>query len=98
MRFTRREALRGIAGGFGMVGLGGALKASTSPWTVKAPHFAPKAKHVIFLFLNGGLSQIDSFDYKPQLEKLHGQPMPGGDLQHERKTGNLMKSPFEFKR
>jgi hypothetical protein len=58
----------------------------------------PKAKHVIFLFMNGGLSQIDSFDYKPTLEKYHGQPMPGGDLQHERKTGNLMKSPFKFKK
>jgi hypothetical protein len=58
----------------------------------------PRAKHVIFLFMNGGLSQIDSFDYKPMLEKYHGQPMPGGDLQHERKTGNLMKSPFKFKK
>ena len=58
----------------------------------------PKAKHVIFLFMNGGLSQVDSFDPKPTLEKYHGQPMPGGDLQHERKTGNLMKSPFRFKK
>jgi len=58
----------------------------------------PKAKHVIFLFMNGGLSQVDSFDPKPMLEKYHGQPMPGGDLQHERKTGNLMKSPFTFKK
>ncbi|HUB53131.1 MAG TPA: DUF1501 domain-containing protein [Terracidiphilus sp.] len=58
----------------------------------------PKAKHVIFLFMNGGMSQIDTFDYKPTLEKLNGQPMPGGDLAHERKTGNLMKSPFKFKK
>ena len=48
--------------------------------------------------MNGGLSHIDSFDNKPMLTKYHGQPMPGGDLGHERKTGTLMKSPFEFKR
>ena len=58
----------------------------------------PKAKHVIFLFMNGGMSQIDTFDYKPALEKYNGQPMPGGALSHERKTGNLMKSPFNFKK
>ena len=65
---------------------------------MKDPNFKPKAKHVIFLFMNGGLSHIDSFDNKPMLTKYHGQPMPGGDLGHERKTGTLMKSPFEFKR
>ena len=48
--------------------------------------------------MNGGLSHIDSFDNKPMLTKYHGQPMPGGDLGHERKTGTLMKSPFEFAR
>jgi hypothetical protein len=58
----------------------------------------PKAKHVIFLFMNGGMSHIDTFDYKPMLEKMNGQPMPGGELAHERKTGNLMMSPFKFKK
>jgi hypothetical protein len=72
--------------------------AATNPWMLKDPHFKPKAKHVIFLFMNGGLSQVDSFDNKPMLTKYHGQPMPGGDLGHERKTGTLMKSPFEFSR
>jgi hypothetical protein len=62
------------------------------------PNFKPKAKHVIFLFMNGGLSHVDSFDYKPMLTKYDGQPMPGGDLGHERKTGALMKSPFQFSR
>jgi hypothetical protein len=83
-----------------MVGQSLARAASTTP-TERAPWMTtdkPKAKHVIFLFMNGGLSQIDSFDYKPALEKYHGQPMPGGDLQHERKTGNIMKSPFAFKK
>ncbi len=55
-----------------------------------------KAKHVIFLFMNGGLSQVDSFDPKPALTKYHGQPLPGGAIATERKTGTLMKSPFAF--
>jgi hypothetical protein len=79
-------------------GAAAADTAATNPWMLRDPNFKPKAKHVIFLFMNGGLSHIDSFDYKPMLEKYHGQPMPGGDLGHERKTGALMKSPFEFKR
>ncbi len=70
--------------------------AATNPWMLRDPNFKPKAKHVIFLFMNGGLSHIDSFDNKPMLAKYHGQPMPGGDLGHERKTGSLMKSPFSF--
>ncbi len=69
-----------------------------NPWMIQTPHFKPKAKHVIFLFMNGGLSQVDSFDYKPMLEKYDGQPMPGATPQHERKTGGLMKSPFTFKK
>ncbi|MGI8989455.1 MAG: DUF1501 domain-containing protein [Bryobacteraceae bacterium] len=93
---TRRETLRALAGGFGLVGLGGMLEAA-SPWEVKAPHFAPKAKHVIFLFLNGGLSHIDSFDYKPMLAKYDGKPLPYETPRTEFTTGNLMKSPFEFK-
>ena len=65
---------------------------------ITKPDFKPKAKHVIFLFMNGGMSQVDTFDPKPMLTKYDGQPMPGGDLQHERKTGGLMKSPFTFKK
>jgi hypothetical protein len=59
---------------------------------------APKAKRVIFLYMNGGLSQVDSFDRKPALEKYHGQPLPGGTVATERKTGTLMRSPFQFKK
>jgi hypothetical protein len=61
-------------------------------------HHPAKAKHVIFLFMNGGLSQVDSFDPKPMLDKYHGQPLPGGSIATERKTGVLMKSPFTFKK
>ena len=53
---------------------------------------------MIYLFLNGGPSQVDTFDPKPALDKYHGQPMPTGNLKTERKTGNLMRSPFEFKK
>ena len=66
--------------------------------SARIPNFKPKAKHVIFLFMNGGASQIDTFDYKPMLEKYNGQPLPGAIPDHERKTGNLMQSPFQFKK
>lgn len=67
--------------------------------TPKKPHHAPKAKSVIQLFMNGGPSQLDLFDYKPALEKYAGQP-PGRDLASEvravRETGGLMPSPYKF--
>jgi len=62
-------------------------------------HFAPKAKRVVQVFLTGGASQVDTFDYKPELWKRDGQPMPGGDGidTFNGKIGELMKSPWEFK-
>src|SRR5690349_19667322 len=105
---SRREALRQVGGGFGMVGLSGMLgdsllrgdatQAPRGPLAPKAPHFTPRAKHVIFLFLNGGVSQVDTFDPKPMLEKYNGKPAPGGNLKTTSKTGNLMRSPFGFKK
>lgn len=99
---TRREALKRMGGGFGMVAfanmVGQSLQAASTAGMLDKPHHAPKAKHVIFLFMNGGLSQIDSFDRKPVLDKYHGQPLPGGEIKTERKTGALMRSPFEWKR
>ncbi len=50
------------------------------------------------LFMNGGPSQVDTFDPKPMLNKLHGQPLPGNNLRTERRTGHAMGSPFSFKR
>ncbi|MEZ5354487.1 MAG: DUF1501 domain-containing protein [Bryobacteraceae bacterium] len=94
---TRRDALRTLGSGFGMAGFAGVAAGSDQPLEPKAPHFAPKAKHVIYLFLNGGPSQVDTFDPKPMLTKYHGQPAPSGNLKTERKTGALLKSPFEFK-
>src|SRR5258708_18251686 len=104
---TRRQALCTMGGGFGMLSFASLIgeslaqaseNLSASPWMIQDPKFKPKAKHVIFLFMNGGLSQVDSFDPKPVLEKYHGQPLPGETPQHERKTGGLMKSPFTFKK
>src|SRR5579871_3163265 len=109
---TRRDALCRIGNGFGMLAfaslVGDSLKAAgiTGGTGVgqepgldirKLDHPA-RAKRVIFLFMNGGLSQVDSFDHKPLLEKYHGQPLPGGSIATERKTGTLMKSPFTFKK
>ena len=85
-----------MANGFGMCGLASALP--TSPLAPKAPHFAPKAKRVIYLFMNGGMSHLDTFDPKPALIKHNGQPSPGGNPKTERQTGNLMASPFSFQR
>lgn len=93
---TRREALCRVGNGFAMMAFAGLVKESIL--RADGLHHAPKAKHVIFLFMNGGLSQVDSFDPKPMLDKYHGQPLPGGTIATERKTGALMRSPFTFKK
>src|SRR5206468_8224652 len=65
------------------------------------PHFEPKAKAVIHLFMNGGPSQMDLFDPKPMLEKHHGEPYfekIAGDVENIRDAGALMRSPFRFAR
>lgn len=59
-------------------------------------HFAGKAKHVIHVFLNGGVSQVDTFDPKPELTKRAGQILPFENLKTERKTGVALPSPFAF--
>jgi hypothetical protein len=104
---TRREALRRVGNGFGMMAFAGMLnqtllRAGISTgdggvMTGKLDH-PQRVKRVIFLFMNGGCSTIDSFDPKPTLEKYDGQPLPGGDIKTERRTGELMKSPFKFKK
>ncbi len=108
--FTRREALGQIGGGFGLVAFANMVTSSikaaeTTPsgsggttGVLKKLDFKPRAKRVIFLFSNGGMSHVDTFDPKPMLEKYNGQPMPGGAILTQRKTGNLMKSPFKFSR
>ena len=67
-----------------------------NPLQARPGHFPARAKRVIHLFMNGGPSQVDTFDPKPMLEKYHGQRPPHADLKTERKTGGLMRSPFRF--
>ncbi|MFN8060474.1 MAG: DUF1501 domain-containing protein [Vicinamibacterales bacterium] len=105
---TRRDALCRMGNGFGMLAFAslvnesilkaGALAAPDGSVAVRKLDHPARAKRVIFLFMNGGLSQVDSFDPKPMLDKYHGQPLPGGTVATERKTGSLMKSPFAFKK
>ncbi len=100
---SRREMLRHVGGGFGTLGLAGVLAGSTSPSPPGGPlapkpaHFRPRARRVIFLFMNGGPSHVDTFDPKPGLVKYHGQDPPKAGA--SRKAGRkLMKSPFRFDR
>ena len=69
------------------------------PFAPRNPHFKAKANKVLVIFCSGACSQIDTFDYKAQLIKRHGQPMPGADglVTFQGAQGNLTKSPWEFK-
>ena len=79
-----------------------------NPFTARQPHFTPKAKSVIFLFMVGGPSQVDTFDYKPELQKLDGKPVPESIRKGVEATkfanvfhgckDELMASPFKFTR
>jgi hypothetical protein len=70
-----------------------------SPYLPKPPHFPPRAKQVIHLFMSGGVSQVDTFDYKPDLWKYHGVALEGkGEIRvRQGYPGPLMKSPYSFK-
>jgi hypothetical protein len=104
MGMTRREILGAMGAGFGMVGLRGLAGAEigasemSDPLSPKAPHFPARAKRVIYLFLNGGPSQVDTFDPKPKLTQYHGKTLPMANLKSERKTGAALGSPFTFKK
>jgi Protein of unknown function (DUF1501). len=71
-----------------------------NPFAPKKPHFAPRAKSVISLFMSGGVSHIDTFDPKPALEKYAGEPLTGkGEIVvRQGHPGPLMPSPFTFKK
>ncbi len=101
---SRREFLRRAGGGLGLLALADLLHAeesrSTNPLAPKKPHFPAKAKAVIWLFMNGGPSHVDTWDYKPELEKRDGQELPGFDPNtgfFNQQVGPLMKSPFRWK-
>lgn len=95
----RRELLSMIGCGFGQLGLRNVLHAEESrdPLAPRSPHHKPRAKRVIFLFLNGGVSQVDTFDPKPALVKYNGQPLPGPMIETDRAAGHLMASPWSFR-
>jgi len=71
---------------------------SLNPLAARPSQFAPKAKQVVHLFMNGGPSHIDILDPKPLLNKYHGKPLPNPNLRTERKTGAAMGSPFKFRK
>jgi Protein of unknown function (DUF1501) len=87
---SRRQLLAGV----GLAGLAAVLRQDAGA----GPHFKPKAKRFVHLFMNGGPSHVDTFDPKPLLDKYHGKPLPKANLRTERKTAGAMRSPFAFKR
>ena len=102
---SRREWLQTAACGFGALACSALLGEETvstvidraNPLAPRKPHFPAKAKRVIFLFMHGGPSQVDTFDYKPLLERDHGKPLPFNKPRvFSSATGNLLKSPFKF--
>ncbi|MSR60619.1 MAG: DUF1501 domain-containing protein [Planctomycetaceae bacterium] len=107
---TRRELLKTSAVGFGHLALCAMLgqearadqplpAALRDPLEAKKPHFAARAKRIVFLYMKGGPSHVDTFDPKPLLERDHGKPPPF-ELPKVlfAKAGNLLKSPWKFKR
>jgi hypothetical protein len=96
LSYTRRDFLAKAGMGFGAIAASDLLAdAATNPLAVRKPHFPARAKAVIHLFMNGGPSQVDTFDPKPELTKYDGKKLPM-DLRTERPTGAAMKSPFKF--
>ncbi len=109
-RLSRREVLTRIGGGFGGLALASVMAdagllaaqapaASGNPLAPKPPHFSARAKRMIFLFMNGGPSHVDTFDPKPSLEQYAGQDVPDsiGITTKRKAKGKLLPSPFAFK-
>jgi hypothetical protein len=104
---TRREALQRAACGFGSLALAGLCAddlQAANPLAVNIPHFRPKAKRIIFLFMQGGPSHVDTFDYKPLLFKKDGKKMPFDDARTIANTGKratserVMKPMWKYQR
>src|SRR5438105_7500787 len=100
---SRRELLCKCGMGMGALALtnllaqsGLASTAPINPLSPKSPQFPGKAKRIIHLFMNGGPSQVDTFDPKPMLAKYLGKTLPGEYLPTERKTGAALPAPFKF--
>ena len=108
-RLTRRQMLRQMGTGLGMLGFAALLgdaglvvpaaeAASANPLAAKPPQFPGRAKRIIHIYLNGGPSQVDTFDPKPALTKWADKIIPTGNLTTERPTGAALPSPFKFQR
>jgi len=106
---TRRRMLKGVASGFGALALSALMAeeamaakgagAPLDPLAPRPPHFPARAKRVIFLFMAGGPSQIDTFDYKPLLQRDHGKDLPFAKPRVQfAPTGKLLASPWKFKK
>ncbi|MBL8856801.1 MAG: DUF1501 domain-containing protein, partial [Planctomycetaceae bacterium] len=69
------------------------------PHAPRAPHFAPRAKNVLMIYCSGAISQLDTFDYKPELVRRDGQPMPGADqlVTFQGENGNLARPRYKFR-
>ncbi|HEU4420843.1 MAG TPA: DUF1501 domain-containing protein [Planctomycetota bacterium] len=99
---SRRTLLQQSACGFGALALADLLRGQgglpgDGPTAPRLPHFAPRAKRVVFLFMHGGPSHVDTFDYKPLLQRDSGKPLPFAKPRVTfAETGNLMGSPFRF--
>src|SRR5579862_6925144 len=108
-QITRRTFFKQVGYGIGGLALGNLLAESVlaqgqtkdDPFAPKKPMFPAKAKHVIYLFMAGAPSQVDMFDYKPDLVKYDGQPCPADLLKGEqlafiRGTPKMLGSPYKF--
>ena len=93
---NRRQMLSKSSTGFGLLALQGLIGQSQ---VLASPHYTPRAKSVIFCYMSGGVSHVDSFDPKPKLQEMAGKPMP---VKVERtqfnNNGNIFPSPFEFQK
>ena len=105
LKLTRRDMIEALGGGLGVVGLASAFAGvserrvhAAGAGNYKGKSLPGKAKHMIMLYMTGGPSQLDMFDYKPALYKYIGQRPAAVDLRTERPTAGLMPTPFEFKR
>jgi hypothetical protein len=103
--FSRRDLLQTSSAGFASLALASLLhrdapaaSAGLGPLASRAPHFPARAQRVIFLFMHGGPSQVDTFDYKPLLQRDHGKPLPFAKPRvFSSQTGELLKSPWRFR-
>src|SRR3954463_16563048 len=105
MKFSRRQMLQRCGCGFGYLAFGSLLAevaqafaaAEKNPLALRNPHFAPRAKRVVFLFMHGGPSHVDTFDYKPLLKRDGGNKLPDSFKKGPvDPNAELLASPYEF--